>query len=80
MTEKGCFEIELDDAKLASFYNNKEVYAELFNLVENQYLLIKDSTGEVVDKYCYQNGELRPVTFLKLGSTFTGTIKPRNAE
>ena len=80
MTEKGCFEIELDDAKLASFYNNKEVYAELFNLVENQYLLIKDSIGEVVDKYCYQNGELRPVTFLKLGSTFTGTIKPRNAE
>ena len=80
MTEKGCFEIQLDDAKLASFYNNKEVYAELFGLVENQYLLIKDSTGEVVDKYCYQNGELRPVIFLKLGSTFSGAIKPRNAE
>jgi len=43
-------------------------------------LLIKDSAGEVVDKYCYQNGELRPVVFLKLGSSFSGTIKPRNAE
>ena len=80
MIEKGCIEIELSDEKLACFYNHKETYAELYQLKENQYLLIKDSSGEVVDKYCYQNGELRPVVFLKLGSSFTGTIKPRNAE
>lgn len=80
MTEKGYLEIQLDDAKLASFYSNKEVYAELFNLVENQYLLIKDSTGEVVDKYCYQDEQLRQVPFVKLGGTFTGTIKPRNPQ
>jgi hypothetical protein len=29
---------------------------------------------------CYQNDELRQVMFLKLGGTFTGTIKPRNPE
>lgn len=80
MIEKGCIEIELSDEKLAYFYNHKETYVELYQLKENQYLLIKDSTGEVVDKYCYQNGELRPVNFLKLGSSFSGTIKPRNAE
>ena len=80
MDYNGCFEIQLDNEKLASFYNNKEVYAELFDLKENQYLLIKDSTGEVVDKYCYQNGELRQVLFCKLGGIFTGVIKPRNPE
>lgn len=80
MEKYGCIEIELSEEKLAAFYNNKELYAELFNLKENQYLLIKDSTGEVVDRYCYQNGELRQVMFLKLGGTFTGTIKPRNPE
>lgn len=80
MIEKGCIEIELSNEKLAYFYNHKETYVELYQLRENQYLLIKDSTGEVVDKYCYQNGELRPVVFLKLGSSFSGTIKPRNAE
>lgn len=80
MERYGCIEIELNEEKLAAFYNNKEVYVELFNLKENQYLLIKDSTGEVVDKYCYQNGELRQVMFMKLGGTFTGTIKPRNPE
>lgn len=80
MEKYGCIEIELSEEKLAAFYNNKELYAELFSLKENQYLLIKDSTGEVVDRYCYQNGELRQVMFVKLGGTFTGTIKPRNPE
>lgn len=80
MEKYGCIEIELSEEKLAAFYNNKELYVELFNLKENQYLLIKDSTGEVVDRYCYQNGELRQVMFVKLGGTFTGTIKPRNPE
>lgn len=80
MEKYGCIEIELNEEKLAAFYNNKELYAELFDLKENQYLLIKDNTGEVVDRYCYQNGELRQVMFVKLGGTFTGTIKPRNPE
>ena len=80
MEKYGCIEIELNEEKLAAFYNNKELYAELFDLKENQYLLIKDNTGEVVDRYCYQNGELRQVMFMKLGGAFTGTIKPRNPE
>ena len=80
MDYKGYIEIQLEDEKLAGFYTNKDVYAELFNLKENQYLLIKDSTGEIVDKYCYQNGELRQVLFCKLGGTYTGAIKPRNPQ
>lgn len=78
MDYKGYIEIKLDDDKLASFYNNKELYVELYNLKENQYLLVKDSTDEVIDKYCYQNGQLRQVMYTKLGGTFTGAIKPRN--
>lgn len=80
MNYKGYIEIQLDDEKLASFYNNKEIYSELYDLKENQYLLIKDSTNEIVDKYCYQNGELRQVMFCKLGGNFTGAIKPRNPQ
>lgn len=80
MDYKGYIEVQFDDEKLASFYNNKELYAELYLLKENQYFLIKDSTGEVIDKYCYQNGELRQVFFQKLGGTFTGAIKPRNPQ
>ena len=80
MDYKGYIEVQFDDDKLASFYNNKDLYAELYNLKENQYLLLRDSTGEVVDKYCFQNGELRQVMYHKLGGTFTGAIKPRNPQ
>ena len=80
MDYKGYIELNLDDEKLAHFYNNKEAYAELYMIKENQYLLVKDSTGEVIDKYCFQNGELRQVMFQKLGGSFTGAIKPRNPQ
>ena len=78
MNYKGYQEVELNNEQLADFYTNRTLYAN--NLKENQYLLIKDASGEVVDKYCYQNGELRQVMFCKLGGNFTGAIKPRNPQ
>lgn len=75
---KGYIEVKMSDDCLAQFYSNKELWAG--DLYENQYLLIKDSTGEIVDKYCRQNGELRQVPFYTLGGTFTGVIKPRNPQ
>ena len=80
MDYKGYVEVQFDNDRLAHFYNNKDVYAELFDLKENQYFLVCDSSGAVVDKYCFQNGELRQVMFHKLGGTYTGTIKPRNPQ
>ena len=78
MDYKGYIEVEMNDNCLAQFYSNKDLWAG--DLYENQYLLIKDSTGEIVDKYCRQNGELRQVLFCKLGGSFTGAIKPRNPQ
>ena len=78
MDYKGYIEVEMNDDCLAQFYSNKDLWAG--DLYENQYLLIKDSTGEIVDKYCHQNGELRQVLFCKLGGSFTGAIKPRNPQ
>ena len=78
MDYKGYIEVEMNDDCLAQFYSNKNLWAG--DLYENQYMLIKDSTGEIVDKYCRQNGELRQVFFCKLGGAFTGAIKPRNPQ
>ena len=78
MDYKGYIEVEMNDDCLAQFYSNKDLWAG--DLYENQYMLIKDSTGEIVDKYCRQNGELRQVLYHKLGGTFTGAIKPRNSQ
>ena len=78
MDYKGYIEVEMNDDCLAQFYSNKDLWAG--DLYENQYLLIKDSTGEIVDKYCRQNGGLRQVLFCRLGGSFTGAIKPRNPQ
>lgn len=78
MDYKGYIEVEMNDDCLAQFYSNKDLWAG--DLYENQYMLIKDSTGEIVDKYCRQNDELRQVLFCKLGGTFTGAVKPRNPQ
>ena len=80
MDYKGYVDVQFDDEHLARFYNNKELYAELFELKENEYFLVCDKTGEVVDKYCFQNGEMRQVQYHKLGGNFTGAIKPRNPQ
>ena len=80
MDYKGYKELTFNDNQLAYFYNNKQSYEQECGLKENQYLLIKDCSGEVVDKYCFQNGELRQVMYHKLGGTFTGAIKPRNPQ
>ena len=80
MDYKGYTEVCFSDSQLAYFYNNKLSYEQECGLRENQYLLIKDHSGEVVDKYCYQNGELRQVMFTTLGGAFTGKIKPRNPQ
>ena len=80
MDYKGYIEVQLDNDKLADFYNNKDLYAELYELKENEYLLIKDSSEEVVDKYCYQNGELRQVKYNIIQNTYCGKMKPRNLQ
>ena len=53
MDYKGYKELTFNDNQLAYFYNNKKSYEQECGLKENQYLLIKDYSGEVVDKYCY---------------------------
>lgn len=78
MDYKGYVELKLTEEGLADFYSNRAKYTSV--LYENQYLLIKDSTGEIVDKYCRQGDDLRQVMYHKLGGTFTGAIKPRNPQ
>ena len=78
MDYKGYVELELTDEGLADFYSNRAKYTSV--LYENQYLLIKNSDGEIVDKYCRQGDDLRQVLFCKLGGSFTGAIKPRNPQ
>ena len=77
MEYRGYEVIRSDDERLAEFYEAK---ANIFNLLENQYLLVEDLHGKLADSYVWQNGTFRKVGYVKIGNDFTGIVKPRNAQ
>ena len=77
MEYRGYEVIRSDDERLAEFYEAK---ANIFNLLENQYLLVEDLHGKLTDSYVWQNGTFRKVGYTKIGNDFTGIVKPRNAQ
>ena len=77
MEYRGYEVIRSDDERLAEFYETK---ANIFNLLENQYLLVEDLHGKLADSYVWQNGTFRKVGYTKIGNDFTGIVKPRNAQ
>lgn len=76
MAYTGYDVLQLSDEDLAEFYEGK---LDLDYLVENEYLVLKNSNGEVVDKYVLQNGELVRLSYSFIHG-FEETIKPRNTE
>lgn len=77
MEYRGYEVIRSDDERLAEFYEAK---SNIFNLLENQYLLVEDLHGKLADSYVWQNGTFRKVGYVKIGNDFTGVVKPRNAQ
>lgn len=75
---KGYREVSLTNDKMADFYSNPNEFGKELEMKENEYLLVCDETGSVVDKYCYQNGFFRNVKFLTIENDYCGVIKPRN--
>lgn len=61
---------------MAEFYTHPEQLAPQF--IENEYLLLEDLEGNVVDKYCYQNGKFRQIKFPTINNKYTKPIKPCN--
>lgn len=72
----GYTEIQLSDEDYNELYSVHTLSGHEF--YENQYVSIVNEQGEIVDKFCYQNGLLRPVRFTTFNNSFTGKLKPRN--
>lgn len=72
----GYTEIQLSDEDYNELYSIHTLSEHEF--YENQYVSIVNEQGEILDKFCYQNGLLRPVRFTTFNNSFTGKLKPRN--
>lgn len=79
----GFKEIVVDNNENQQFYNNLDESLETikneYNLLENEYLIIKDGDGKIVDKYKWKNGRYERVERMNFYSKMFGEIKPRDA-
>lgn len=74
----GYKEVTLDDANMAHFYENLNQNQFLCRL--NEYLLIRNGDGEVVDKRKWNGAKYVPLSFKAVNNAFIGKIKPINLE
>lgn len=75
----GYREIQLNDYELANFYEN--IFPNNVNnwqLKDNEYLLIKNSSNSIVDKYRWHNKSYNVIPFHKAESKMFGKIIPKN--
>ena len=76
----GVKELILSEEDLADFYISYADNENKFELLENQYIIIKTPDGKVVDKYKWKNGAYQPITFQKAESKMFGKIVPKNGD
>lgn len=76
---KGFVEIvPTSDEELASVYEHPEL--NIFNCCTNQYLVLKDSAGDVLDKLKWNGNEYKALSYRQLTNSFTGQVRPRNTQ
>lgn len=73
----GLCEVKLDEQAMADFYQNKNK-DNAFGLVKNQYLLVKDESENVVDKYRWDGEKLVSISFKRIRTQMLGEVKPKN--
>ncbi len=74
----GYKNIKLSEEEMALFYTEPELLN--LDMLENEYLILQNDKGEVVDKYCYQNGIYRPLKYRKVSSSHAGDFKSKNLQ
>ena len=77
----GFIEHTSSDSELNEIYSNYiPNNINEFGLLNNQYLLIKDTTGKIIDKYRWYNNSYHQVQFQKAESRMFGKVVPKNGD
>lgn len=75
---KGYREIQMNDDEMAELYTDLE--QNPCDLLINEYLLVKDKDGNIVDKMCWTGERLRPVQYYTFNSSWFGDVKPMKGD
>ena len=75
----GFIEKTISNEELVTFYSKTNLEIEnRFNLLENQYLIVKDENGKIADSFKWKNGNYEQVLFPVLKTDMFGMIKPKD--
>lgn len=77
----GFIELKLNNDELNNFYSdyipNKVNH---YNLLDNQYLIIRDEDNKIIDKYKWHNNEYIQIQFQKAESKMFGKVVPKDGD
>lgn len=73
-TYDGYLEVTMDEEEMGQFYSN--LNNNRYELYINQYLIVKNPTGEIIDKLCWTGETHRHITYGNLNSVHFGNVKP----
>ena len=71
---KGFLEVTLDDDELAYFYEHQN--ENIYELLINQYLIIKNHNGDAIDNYRWDGEKHQPIKIGNIKSELFGLVKP----
>lgn len=72
----GFKDLILSNDNLIEFYNNYD--KNIYDLKNNEYLIIRDTNNEIVDRLVWTNGKYEPLRFDVLNSKTFGKIKAKD--
>ena len=72
----GYKEVYLSDNEMADFYSVYQ-HENPFELLVNEYLIIRDTKGNIVDRLCWTGDDHRQVSYKDFKSAMFGNIRPK---
>lgn len=72
----GVKEVVLSEEELAQFYDISNAGTNKFNLLQNEYLIIKDEIGKAIARYKWNGTEYEEIRFHNFTNSYLGEIKP----
>ena len=76
ITYTGYKDMYITDEQLSEIYTSKQLAGVEF--AENEYLIARSKSGDIIDKFRYRNGLLEQVQYACFDNVYTGKLKPRN--
>ena len=74
----GFVEKTLSESEMAYFYEHLQ--ENIYGLLENEYLILKDSNNHVVDTLVWREGMYQNIKFPNIKSDYFGAVKPLNGD